>query len=281
MTFWEIKLSQPHLIEQILEALRLPHDAKAKDIPAKASEILRMYSNLPEFDNSFNYASVIGKMNYLERGSRPDIAYAVHQCARFSSSPKKKHADAVRWLGRYLLGTKDKGMIFKPDLSKSFEVYVDADFCGNYHKDECIDPSTVRSRHGYVITWKSQLQNEIALSSTESEYTGLSYALREVIPIMDLLKEMKKHGFNVMDHKPKIHCCVFEDNNGALEIATTHKWRPRTKHFATKLHHFREYVIRKEISIHKIATEDQPADILTKPVNLQTLLRHQKAIMGW
>ena len=29
---------------------------------------------------------------------------------------------------------------------------------------------------------------EIALSTTEAEYTGLSYALREVIPLMELLK---------------------------------------------------------------------------------------------
>jgi hypothetical protein len=61
------------------------------------------------------------------------------------------------------------------------------------------DRDTVRSRHGYIIRymgcliiWKSQLQTEIALSSTKSEYTGLSYALRDAIPLMNLLKEMKK-----------------------------------------------------------------------------------------
>jgi hypothetical protein len=64
---------------------------------------------------------------------------------------------------------------------------------------------TVRSRHGYIIlyggvpiTWKSQLQTEIALSSTESEYTGLSYALQEAILIMQLLKEMKTMGFPIL-----------------------------------------------------------------------------------
>ena len=86
---------------------------------------------------------------------------------------------------------------------------------------------------------KSQLQTEIALSSTESEYTGLSYALQEAIPLMELLKEMRGKGLQVLDHRPKVHCQVFKDNSEALEIATVHKWRPRTKYIATKLHHFR------------------------------------------
>ena len=58
---------------------------------------------------------------------------------------------------------------------------------------------------GCPIVSKSQLQTEISLSTTEEEYTGLSYALREVIPLMELLKEMKEKGFDVLDHKVKVH----------------------------------------------------------------------------
>ena len=96
--------------------------------------------------------------------------------------------------------------------------------------------------------------------STESEYTGLSYAIREAIPLMKLLKEMKKQGLQVLDHHPKVHCKVFQDNSGALEIATAHKWRPMTKHIATKLHHFWSYVAKREVTIHPIDTKEQPAD---------------------
>jgi hypothetical protein len=79
------------------------------------------------------------------------------------------------------------------------------------------------------------MQTEIALSSTESEYTGLSYALRDAIPIMELLKELKKKEFPVRSTIPNVHCKVFEDNSGALEMATVHKPRPRTKHLNVKL----------------------------------------------
>ena len=67
--------------------------------------------------------------------------------------------------------------------------------------------------------WKSQLQGEITLSSTESEYIGLSYALRDAIPIMNLLNEMKQKGFTISKTKTEVKCKVFEDNSGALEIA--------------------------------------------------------------
>jgi Reverse transcriptase (RNA-dependent DNA polymerase). len=284
-----IYLSQPHLIEQILEDLRLTDDnVKVKDTPAKTSEILNAGLNSNDFDNSFNYRSIIGKLNYLERGTRSDIAYIVHQCARFTSCPKQQHAYAIKWLGRYLKATKNKGLRIKPKRGRMLEVYVDADFAGNFDKNESHLRDTARSRHGYIImyegvpiTWKSQLQTEIALSSTESEYTGLSYALREAIPIMNLLKEMKTMGFPITGANAKMHCKVFEDNSGALEIAKIHKYRPRTKHLNVKLHHFRDYVTRGEITINPIDTKDQLADYLTKPVNVHILRKLRKEVMGW
>jgi hypothetical protein len=285
-----IHLTQPHLIKQILKDLRLDgDDVKGKDTPASSSKLLSRHSDSPPFDASFNYRSVIGKINYLEKATRSDIAYIGHQCARFTSDPKKEHCDAIRWLGRYLKATQDKGLILKPSEHKDLELYCDADFAGNWDSHEAgHDRDTARSRHGYIImyancpiVWKSQMQTEIALSSTESEYTGLSYALREVIPIMELLKEMKEHGFPVRTAGSKVHCRAFEDNTGALEIAKTHKYRPRTKHLNVKLHHFRDYVTRGEISIHHIDTNDQLADYLTKPVNLQTMERLRPLVMGW
>ena len=179
-----VHLTQPHLIDQILKDLNMQDNTKEKSLPAACSKLLSRHSTSNDFDGSYNFRSIIGKLNYLEKGSRPDIAYITHQCARFTTCPKEEHAQAIRWLARYLKGTRKKGTILRPDKSKGLEVYVDADFAGNWDPKEFEDPDTARSRHGYFITfagcpivWKSQLQTEIALSSTESEYTGLSYAL--------------------------------------------------------------------------------------------------------
>jgi Reverse transcriptase (RNA-dependent DNA polymerase). len=104
-----INLTQPHLIDQILKDLRLTEDnVKLKDVLAKSSEILTAGLNTKEFDKSFNYRSLIGKLNYLKRGTRSDISYIVHQCARFTSNPKEQHGQAIKWLGRYLKATKIK-----------------------------------------------------------------------------------------------------------------------------------------------------------------------------
>ena len=97
---------------------------------------------------------------------------------------------------------------------------------------------------GCPVLHKSQLQTEIALSSTESEYTGLSYALREAIPIMRILNEFKDHGFITQAPKANMHYKLYEYNCGALEMAREYKYRPRTKFLNIKLHHFREYVER-------------------------------------
>ena len=285
-----IHLSQPHLIDQILEDLRLKDDTvKIRTTPAASSKLLTRHSESQGFDNSFNYGSVIGKLNYLEKATRSDISYAVHQCARFVSDPKHEHGEAVRWLGRYLKGTRDKGTIMRPIPGKDLEVYVDASFCGDWDpKEAALDRDTARSRHGYIINyagcpllWKSQLQTEVALSTTESEYTGLSYALRDAIPVMELLKEMKQQGYPITTSQARVHCRVFEDNSGALEMAKIHKYRPRTKHLNVKLHHFRDYVERQEVSINPIGTAEQPADFLTKALNEDVLRKHRMTVLGW
>ena len=284
-----IHLTQPHLIDQILSDLRLDKaNTTTKETPAKVNQLLKRHTNSQDFDGHYKYRSVIGKLNYLEQSTRPDIAYAVHQCARFSASPNQEHGKAIKWLGRYLLGTRNKGLIFTP-TSTSLECYVDADFSGAWDPTDAADDiDTARSRSGYVamyggcpIFWKSKLQSIIALSSTEAEYVSLSTTMRDVIPIMDILKEMNTFGFKIHSPKPKLYCKVFEDNSGAIEIATNEKFRPRTKHINVRYHHFRSYVNNGTIKILPIQSHDQRADILTKPTNAPTLMRHRKSILGW
>jgi hypothetical protein len=171
---------------------------------------------------------------------------------------------------------------------RDMEVFVDANFSGDWDRKESWDRDTARSRHGCIIKyagcpilWKLQLQTEIALSSMESKYTGLSYSLRDALPVMEFLKEMKKLKFPIRSATPVVHCKVSKDNSGELEIGTTHKYRPRTKHLNVKLHHFPDYITRKEITICPIDTALQQADYLTKPVNQDILEKLRLLVMGW
>ena len=82
-------------------------------------------------------------MKYLAATTRPDILFAVHQCARFSSEPKLCHEKAVKRIIRYLKKTKDKGMNLKVDSTKGIECFVDADFAGGYDKTDASNPRDV------------------------------------------------------------------------------------------------------------------------------------------
>jgi len=135
-------------------------------------------------------------------------------------------------------------MILKP-TGTSFDIYVDANFAGNWKHSKAKSWDTAHSWHGYIILyngcpilWASQLQTEIALSSTESEFIGLSTAPRATIPIMELVKELKSQGYNIVSTQPTVHCGVFKDNSGTLKIAKVPKMRPHTKHINVKFHHF-------------------------------------------
>ena len=286
----DIKLSQPHLIDKILNQVQiLTKKGNVKYSPAASTKIIHRHENEESHDESlFHYRSVIGKLNFLDKGSRPDIAYASHQCARHSVDPKKSHTDAIMHICKYLKGTIDKGLLLRPRKDQSIKVYVDADFCGSYDKLTSMDDiSTAKSRTGYVIMfcgcpiiWNSKLQTQIALSTTEAEYIGLSQALRDMIPIIELLKEMKKKGIDIHSTSPNIYCTVFEDNNGALELARVPKMRSRTKHINIVYHHFRSFVKRRIVNVYPIDTKQQLADIFTKALDVKTFIYSRQKIMG-
>ena len=282
-----IELKQEFLIERIIKALKLDPDEIASKPTPVVKPNLKKDLDGPDRKHSWHYRSVIGMLNYLEKTTRPEIAFAVHQCARFCESPKLSHERAVHRIVRYLVGTKDKGLFFKPNLKVGIECYVDADFSGNWSKEDSEDPSGVLSRTGFVITygrcpliWMSKLQTEIALSTTEAEYIALSQSLREIIPLMGLLKEIKEY-FYLNDNIPEIKCSVFEDNNSCIALAKAPRMNPRTKYIALKYHHFRTYVSTKLVSIHYIATADQPADIFTKALEEKQFLHLRKKICGF
>jgi len=203
-------------------------------------------------------------------------------------NPRRSHGEAVKRIGRYLLGTADKGMLLQPS-GASFDCYVDASHAADWNKETAADDSsTAKSRMGWVISyggcpllWASKMQTEIALSTTEAEYIALSQSMREVIPLIALMKEAKIMKVPIQPVPPKVHCRVFEDNSGAIEIAKVPKMRPRTKHLNIKYHHFRSFVQDGSISVHHVNTEEQTADIFTKPLNQDLFQKHWKSLIGW
>ncbi|KAL7523733.1 hypothetical protein ACHAWF_000646 [Thalassiosira exigua] len=226
-------------------------------------------------------------LTYLQGNSRPEILMAVHQAARFCNEPMLCQEKAIMRLGRYLLHTKDKGIIYKPDKAVGLECYADADFAGGWSQVDADDADNVMSRTGFIVMyancpiyWVSKLHTEIALRTAEAEYIALSQALREVIPLMTLMKELVE-ALPIASGKPNFVCKVHEDNQSCIKMASSDKFTPRTKHIALKYHHFKSHVKRKGILIDYYMTEDQKADLLTKPLGDELFFRLRFMLSGW
>ena len=146
---------------------------------------------------SNSYASVIGMMFYLASNIRPDISFAVHQCARFTHNIKASHKTVVNRICWYLQGTKYNGPFFNPSKKLVVDYYADADFAGLWGHKNPQDPIFSRSRTGFVVTfdncpllWVSKLKTDIALSKIHYEYVVLSRSIRSLLPFKGLIKDV-------------------------------------------------------------------------------------------
>ncbi len=207
---------------------------------------------------SIPYLSAVGGLLYLAMMTRPDIANAVSILARFSSNPGIAHWKAVKHLFRYIKGTMDLKLVYRPDNSSElFTSYTDADHGG------CKD--TGRSTGGYLIkmgtgaiSWRSKLQPVVALSTTEAEYIAAVEAGKEMIWMRNILSE-----FGYKFTSPSTLNC---DNQSAISVAKNPEHHGRMKHLDLRFYWLRDTVENGQIFLKFIPTTEMPADLLTKPL---------------
>ena len=291
-------LSQSGLINKVINEASM-QDCNSSPTPASTTPLHTDKEGEP-FSETWEYPVIVGMLMYLATNSRPDIAFAVHQCARFTHCPKASHATAIKRILRYLQGTKDKGMTLTPSENFDVNCYVDADFAGTWSVEDDQDPVSVKSRSGHLITfmecpllWYSKMQTQIALSTMEAEYIALSNSMRDLIAIRETIKEILQIVF-VNDKSPispsystisrtfKLPTSiVYEDNTACLKFATMPKMSPRTKHIAIPYHLFCSKVVALEIKVVGINTDNQIADQFTKGLPQDKFVRDRKGLMGW
>jgi hypothetical protein len=122
-----IELRQDGLIDRILALLQLTDGLSYSALAPSELGAIGSDAQGECFSEIWNYRSAVGMMMNLMSNSRPEITFAVHQCAHFSHNPKKSHGQALKLIGRYLLGNRNKGMIMKPNNDFRLDCYVDSD----------------------------------------------------------------------------------------------------------------------------------------------------------
>ena len=205
------------------------------------------------------YQSAVGSLMYLATRTRPDIAFAVGMCARFSAEPLSQHWMAVKRILRYLKGTIHLGLMYEQTTNNELTGYSDADWAGDLN-DRKSTSGYVFILNGAAVSWKSSKQGCVALSTAEAEYMALASATQEAIWMSRLVRE-----FTNADHLNPVK--IYEDNQSAICIAKNHQQHGRTKHIDIKYHFTREHVAMKDIELVYCQSKEMIADVFTKPLN--------------
>jgi hypothetical protein len=152
--------------EDILQTFGMS-DCTPKICPLSKSYPAYSKESKPSPDRRFPYLQFIGKLNYLARSTRPDLAFAAFHLATFCSTYREEHWQACLDVTRYIKGTLDASITYHKDASDQPTGYSDANYAG--------DTGDRKSVSGYafvyaggMISWKSKKQPVVAHSSTES-----------------------------------------------------------------------------------------------------------------
>lgn len=247
-----------------------PQNSKLTKATAEEAETFRLKA-LP-------FRSVVMSIMYVALCTRPDICFATCALSRFLENPKQDHWDHLVHLLKYLNSTKTISIVYEQcgnmdcegDQSWSIpDFYSDSDWAG--------DKITRRSTTGYVfmfmngaISWRSRLQQTVALSSTEAEYRATTEAGQEVIWITGLLQSL---GI-----KLKLPVTLRCDNLSTIHLSSRSIFHSRTKHIELHHHWIREQVEKGAIKLKHIPTNEMLADLLTKTLGKKMFIEFRSLI---
>ena len=211
------------------------------------------------------FRQLIGKLLYLALATRPDLAYAVSKLGQYSSNPGKEHWVAAKRLLRYLQGTKDFKLSINPK-NEEMSCWSDADWAGNKEDRRSTSGFCIRFG-GSPIAWKCSKQTCVSLSTMEAEFVAVALCAREVIWIRMLLSELtgKCKTFN-----------IFCDNQAAINFVRNHVISSRSKHIDIRNHFVRDLMSQQVIDINYISTNENAADLLTKPLTKDKVINFRK-----
>jgi hypothetical protein len=206
--------------------------------------------------NQKEYRSLIGSLLYVT-ASRPDVMFSVCMCARYQASPRESHLTAAKRILRYLKQTRDVGLWY-PKGSK-FELigYSDSDY-GGCKINRKSTSGTCQLLGRSLVSWSSKKQNSVAISTAEAEYVSAGSCCAQLLWMKSTLKDYGLNFKNV-----PLLC----DNESAIKMIQNPVQHGRTKHIDIRHHFIRDHQQKGDIAIESVGTDDQLADILTKPLD--------------
>lgn len=243
---------------------------KPRDIPGEPG--IKLQKNTVQASNIDikEYQKQIGSLLYLALKTRPDITFDICNAARYMANPSKAHFKAINNIWRYLLANTNTGLILDCTGKNLYiKGYCDSDWGNNL--DNRKSTSAYIFSLGNIglnnpISWNSQLQKTIALSSCEAEYISLKEAIKEAIYLNNIFKYIDtKLGLNLyqIGYIPTI----LLDSESAKKLAENPEFHKRSKHIDIIYHFTRSAIQNKQVKLVNIPTKENIADILTKALS--------------
>jgi hypothetical protein len=277
-----VKFTQPVLVQSLSDEFEdIPQGADPMT-PAKPGNILTKCEDSDKLspEQHSRYRTGVGKLLYLAKNSRPDIANAVRELARHCHCPNEAHWHAMGQCIRYVRSTPDRGLVLKPTgkwdgKDKTYEFVVRGRSDSNY----ATDPESRRSVTGTVvylndapIMFGSVTQKHVTLSVTEAELAAVVSVAQDMMYVYRVMKSMEL--------KVQLPMVVEMDNSGARDIANSWSVGGRTRHVDVRMFFLRELKEDGLIVFKHISGTDNESDIFTKNVDAGTLNRHVKCFCG-
>ena len=272
----DIKLTQPALLNSLLEEYKgvLAHHRFKGVISPQRVAIVHMDDDDQKMSQA-DYLHLVGALIYLTK-SRPDIATAVSFGATYSAKPTKGAFREMIHCLKYLEETSTLGLIIrrggKMGRPLVLTCYVDASYLT--HDDS-------KSHMGFTMSFgtigtfysKSMKQQIVATSSTHSEMRALYVLIAEIIYVI--------HICNELDRPVSLPAIIMEDNSAVVALSEPTSSRvKKSKHFLMLIAYVREQVKEGIVTIRKVGTTENLADIFTKIVTGQPFRDIAAAILG-
>ena len=245
---------QSKYVKDILKKFGM-EDAK----PIKTPMATNGHLDLDEGGNPVDqklYRSMIGSLLYLT-ASRPDIMFSVCMCARFQAAPRECHLTAVKRILRYLKYSPNIGLWYPKGAHFDLVGFSDSDYAG-CKVDRKSTSGGCQFLGRSLVSWSSKKQNSVALSTAEAEYISAGSCCAQLLWMKQTLLD-----YGVKFDEILLLC----DNESAVKIASNPVQHSRTKHIDIRHHFLRDHVNKGDIKIDGIGTDDQLADIFTKPLD--------------
>ncbi|KAH9735190.1 hypothetical protein KPL71_017659 [Citrus sinensis] len=259
-------ICQKKYVEEILERFQMKNCNSVTTPIEKGLKLVKDPAG--RIVDSTLYKQIVGSLMYLT-ATRPDIMHAVSSISRYMERPKEDHLLAVKRILRYLRGTAEFGLFYKKGKKSYLYGFADSDYAG--------DLDDRRSTSGYVfmfgsaaISWSSKKQPIVTLSTTEAEFVAAASCACQALWLRNILHELQ--------FKQPESTQIFCDNSSTIKLSKNPVLHGKCKHIDVRYHFLRDLTKNEVIDLVYCRSEDQVADIFTKPLKLASFFKLRKSL---